>query len=38
MGRLGTPDEVAIVVRFLAHPASSFITGEVIKVNGGLYM
>jgi NAD(P)-dependent dehydrogenase (short-subunit alcohol dehydrogenase family) len=38
MGRLGTPDEVAIAVRFLAHPASSFITGEVIKVNGGLYM
>ena len=38
MARLGTAEEVAIVVRFLAHPMSSFITGEVIKVNGGLYM
>lgn len=38
MGRLGTPEEVAIAVRFLAHPMASFITGEVIKVNGGLHM
>jgi 3-oxoacyl-[acyl-carrier protein] reductase len=38
MQRLGKPEEVAIAVRFLAHPRSSFITGEVIKVNGGLYM
>lgn len=38
MGRLGTAEEVAIVVRFLAHPMTSFVTGEVIKVNGGLYM
>lgn len=38
MARLGNPEEVAIVVRFLAHPMSSFITGEVVKVNGGLHM
>lgn len=38
MGRLGKPEEVAIAVRFLADPRSSFITGQIINVNGGLYM
>ncbi len=38
MGRLGTAEEVAIAVRFLANPKSSFITGQVINVNGGMYM
>ncbi len=36
--RLGNPDEVAAVALFLASDLSSYITGEVIKVNGGLYM
>jgi 3-oxoacyl-[acyl-carrier protein] reductase len=36
--RLGTPDEVASVVIFLASDAASFITGTSIDVNGGLYM
>jgi acetoacetyl-CoA reductase len=36
--RLGTPDEVARVVEFLADPESSYITGQVYAVNGGLYM
>ena len=38
MGRLGNPEEVAAVVTFLATPAASFITGQEIGVNGGLYM
>lgn len=38
IGRLGTPAEVAIAVRFLAAPRASFITGQVINVNGGMYM
>lgn len=38
LGRLGHPDEVASVVHFLSGDAASFITGEVIHVNGGLYI
>jgi NAD(P)-dependent dehydrogenase (short-subunit alcohol dehydrogenase family) len=36
--RLGEPDEVARVVEFLADPDSSYITGAVFSINGGLNM
>lgn len=35
MKRLGRPEEVASVIRFLASEEASFITGEVIQINGG---
>jgi len=37
MQRFGEADEVADVVAFLASPKASYITGEVININGGLY-
>ncbi|CAN5410766.1 3-oxoacyl-ACP reductase FabG [soil metagenome] len=36
-GRIGEPEEVAHLVSFLASEKSTYITGEVINVNGGLY-
>jgi NAD(P)-dependent dehydrogenase (short-subunit alcohol dehydrogenase family) len=36
--RLGRPSEVADVVRFLVSPSASYLTGETIDVNGGIYM
>jgi 3-oxoacyl-[acyl-carrier protein] reductase len=38
MGKLGTPEDVADAVLFLASDASSYITGQVININGGMYM
>ena len=35
MRRLGTPDDILGVALFLASPAASFVTGQVILVNGG---
>ena len=38
MARLGTPSDVANAVFFLVSDASSYITGQVLNVNGGIYM
>jgi 3-oxoacyl-[acyl-carrier protein] reductase len=38
LGRLGTPDDIAHAVAFLASPQAGYITGETLHVNGGMYM
>lgn len=38
LGRVGSPAEVAGVVSFLAGPDSSYVTGTVLHVNGGLWL
>ena len=38
MGKLGMPEDVADAVRFLASDEAKYITGQVIHVNGGMYM
>ncbi len=38
LGRLGEPADIARAVAFLAGPDASYITGETLHVNGGMYM
>jgi 3-oxoacyl-[acyl-carrier protein] reductase len=38
IGRKGTPEEIATLVRFLCGPDARYITGQTIHANGGLYM
>ncbi|MEU7525232.1 SDR family oxidoreductase [Saccharothrix sp. NPDC042600] len=38
LGRLGTPEEVAAVIRFLVGDEASFVTGQVLGIDGGLVL
>jgi len=38
LGRLGTPDDIAAAVAYLASPQAGYVTGAVLHVNGGMYM
>ncbi|HBH36409.1 MAG TPA: 3-oxoacyl-ACP reductase [Gammaproteobacteria bacterium] len=38
LGRLGSPQEIAAVVAFLASEPAAYVTGETLHVNGGMYM
>ncbi|MCW5589982.1 MAG: 3-oxoacyl-ACP reductase FabG [Legionellales bacterium] len=38
VGRMGSPAEIAAGVVFLASPLASYITGETLNINGGMYM
>ena len=38
LARLGTPQDVAAAVAYLASPAGGYVTGAVLHVNGGMYM
>ena len=38
LGRLGTPEEIAHAVAFLASPLAGYITGAELHVNGGMFM
>ena len=37
MRRFGRPEEVAAAIRFLACPEASYITGSVLKIDGGIF-
>lgn len=38
LSRYGAPEDIAGIVRFLAGPSATYITGQVVGVNGGMYM
>jgi NAD(P)-dependent dehydrogenase (short-subunit alcohol dehydrogenase family) len=38
VGRAGTPDDIAAACSFLCSDAAGYVTGQVIGVNGGMYI
>jgi 3-oxoacyl-[acyl-carrier protein] reductase len=38
LGRMGKPEDIAAAVKFLVSEDASYITGQVLAVNGGMYM
>ena len=38
LGRVGKPEDVAAAVVYLAGPGAAYVTGQVLRVNGGLFM
>jgi 3-oxoacyl-[acyl-carrier protein] reductase len=38
LGRFGEPDEIAAAFVYLASPQASYVTGQVLSIDGGLYM
>ena len=38
LARAGTPQDVAAAVTFLASDEAAYVTGQVLRVNGGMYM
>ena len=38
LGRTGRPEEVAAAVAFLSSEEAGYITGQVLRINGGLYI
>jgi 3-oxoacyl-[acyl-carrier protein] reductase len=38
LGRIGTPSEVAKVICFLVSDSASYLAGETIEINGGMFM
>ena len=38
LGSLGTPEDIAAAVRFLLGDGARYVTGQVLHVNGGMYM